>query len=401
MESISSPGYFMYPGSGGGLVYKGYGRSIEFNETNRGLWVSSSAGELYFTCKNGVFGLSNDTEEACQFRLFMIPAIREPVTYRKAAALEKDGEYLIVSTDTNSGKSYALSYTGGSVTSAEVTVENSAVTVTADAPKWNYIVDTLAKGDNTVQADGWLRSVSSDTYYVIMFDATILGSGYSGYMVSALTLDYDADNYAIVYNVENGKLVGTFTDAATETKYYLTMTDGVFGATADEAEACAVDIYLKSEEGIEFHEVSSFEADGEYVILTESEGSAYALSYSSALGAEAVELEDDTVTVYNKEPQWKYVSGNLLQSVSSPTTYIFAGSSGLMTYSSGRTVDYINGKIYMHNKYYLTFVNGAFSQSKAVADACPVRIFKKSTSLCKGGYRIYSWKEVCPDRRGN
>ena len=126
-----------------------------------------------------------------------------------------------------------------------------------------------------------------------------------------------------------------------------------------------------------------FEADTalqngrEYVIVTEYDGKYYALSFDEALGAVEVTVADEQIAEAPDSAVWVAGSGSTLESVGTPGKFIYAGSGGFMTYSTGRTVEYDaeTRTIALHGaKYYLTFDGAAFSQGDQ-ADAAVILIF--------------------------
>ena len=127
-----------------------------------------------------------------------------------------------------------------------------------------------------------------------------------------------------------------------------------------------------------------FEADTalqygrEYVIVAESEGKYFALSKAeSGFGAEEVTVEDGQIADAPESAIWVAASGSSMESLADPGNFIYAGSGGFMTYTSGRTVEYDaeTQTIALHGaKYYLTFDGAAFGQGDQ-ADAATILIF--------------------------
>ena len=72
-----------------------------------------------------------------------------------------------------------------------------------------------------------------------------------------------------------------------------------------------------------------------------------------------------------------------MESVADPGNFIYAGSGGFMTYTSGRTVAYDaeTQTIALHGaKYYLTFDGAAFGQGDQ-ADAATILIFGRGEAV--------------------
>ena len=128
-----------------------------------------------------------------------------------------------------------------------------------------------------------------------------------------------------------------------------------------------------------------FEADTalqygrEYVIAAEFEGKYFALSKAEETYFEAVEVTvaDGQVADAPDAAVWIASSGDTMESLVESGTFIYAGSRGFMTYTSGRTVVYDaeTQTIALHEaKYYLTFDGEAFGQGEQ-EEAATILVF--------------------------
>ncbi|MCQ2406836.1 MAG: hypothetical protein MJ067_06455, partial [Oscillospiraceae bacterium] len=130
-----------------------------------------------------------------------------------------------------------------------------------------------------------------------------------------------------------------------------------------------------------FKQASELTEGSRYTIVTEYEGKNYAFNYTEAgLGAEEISVKDDIALPSSDAAVWFAREDNTIENAGTPGIFIYAGSYGLMTYSTGRTFVYDDstGTILMHNLYYLTFDGVAFGQSKEAGDACSVKIYGKA-----------------------
>ena len=118
--------------------------------------------------------------------------------------------------------------------------------------------------------------------------------------------------------------------------------------------------------GSGFTAYSELTEDDQFLIVTEYEGKHYAFAYDGGLTAKEVTVDGDAAIPADDTVIWAAREDNALESIGTPGTFIYAGSYGLMTYTTGRTFVYDaeTKHVMMHNLYYLTFDGTAFAQDK-------------------------------------
>ena len=130
----------------------------------------------------------------------------------------------------------------------------------------------------------------------------------------------------------------------------------------------------------------TLEADVEAILVVETDGKYYAMNFpaDSAKYAAPTGLE---VTVNGELVQdapdsaiWTLSADNDLKNKGKEGIFIYAGSSGLMTYTSGRSFIYNpeTKHIQMHHKYWLVFDGTKFTQSEDEANATAFSIYGRS-----------------------
>ncbi len=124
-------------------------------------------------------------------------------------------------------------------------------------------------------------------------------------------------------------------------------------------------------------------ADVESLLVTEKDGKYYAMNfaegagkYSAPTGLE-VTVDGEIIKDAPDTAVWTLSADNDLQNKGNADVFIYAGSSGLMTYTSGRSFLYDpeTKHILMHHKYWLVFDGTNFTQSGDEADATEFLVF--------------------------
>ena len=124
-------------------------------------------------------------------------------------------------------------------------------------------------------------------------------------------------------------------------------------------------------------------ADVESILVVEKDGKYYAMNfladaakYSAPTGLE-VTVDGEIIPDAPDSAVWTLSESSDLMNKGVPVTYIYAGSSGLMTYKSGRSFVYDpdTKHVQMHHKYWLVFDGSAFTQSEDEADASEILVF--------------------------
>lgn len=131
-----------------------------------------------------------------------------------------------------------------------------------------------------------------------------------------------------------------------------------------------------------FVPASFLQRGDDYLITTEVDGTRYALAYDGQeYFAQEVTVTDGQITVTDDKAVWTPGEESSLESVGTPGTFIFPGSNGFITYTSGRTFVYDpdSETVYMHSMYYLTFdaETHLFGQSKEGSDAAKIQIYQR------------------------
>ena len=131
--------------------------------------------------------------------------------------------------------------------------------------------------------------------------------------------------------------------------------------------------------GSGFTAYSELTEDDQFLIVTEYEGKHYAFAYDGGLTAKEVTVDGDAAIPADDTVIWAAREDNALESIGTPGTFIYAGSYGLMTYTTGRTFVYDaeTKHVMMHNLYYLTFDGTAFAQDKDEANAAEITIYRR------------------------
>ena len=136
-----------------------------------------------------------------------------------------------------------------------------------------------------------------------------------------------------------------------------------------------------------FEEDNALRNGREYVVVTEADGKYYALSLGeSGLGAEEVTVADGKIADAPDSVVWIAHIEDIttVESKAKSGTFIFAGSSGLLTYSGGRAFEYdsLTKTIALHgSKYYLTFTGTAFDESASKDDACKIVLYGRGEEI--------------------
>jgi len=214
LESVGTPGQFLYPCSGGFLPYES-GRNFSYDAETGIVFMHT---KYWLSFADGAFNQTETKGEACKVSLFAAaspvaePAVDSaaddtPVTCESASALEGGYDYVIVTE--YEGKTYAMSFDGDNITATEVTVADGKVDAVA-ALRWNWDADYST-----------LESVGTPGQFLYP-----CSSGFLPYK-SGRTFNYDA-------------ATGT---VAMHTKYWLTFANGAFNQTESEAEACKVTLF--------------------------------------------------------------------------------------------------------------------------------------------------------------
>ena len=144
---------------------------------------------------------------------------------------------------------------------------------------------------------------------------------------------------------------------------------------------CAVlPLTAKADDEVTYTPAAGLTEGLDCLIVAESAGTKYALSYDGeALGAVAVTEEDGAITLSGKEAVWTPGPDDTIESAGTPGIFIFSGSQGLMVFTGGRTFVYdaAAGNVLMHSLYYLTFdaSTNTFNQSTEAGDAAAITLY--------------------------
>lgn len=137
----------------------------------------------------------------------------------------------------------------------------------------------------------------------------------------------------------------------------------------------------KAEEQMgEYKLAEKFIPGNRYIIATEYKGDHYGFAFiNGALVIEKIELNGDGAAEASDAAKWTFSHDESIESVGTPGMFVYAGSFGLMTFSTGRTFIYNaeSKHVFMHKLYYLTFNGANFGVSKEETDACDIVIFEK------------------------
>ncbi len=116
------------------------------------------------------------------------------------------------------------------------------------------------------------------------------------------------------------------------------------------------------------------------VVAKDTSGKAYAFSYDSGLCAKEVTISGNTITTEDNTTKWYARPNDTFQTYLSDgedvtDVFVYAGSQGLMTFSTGRVFAYQNGIIKLHTKFFLTFDGEKFGQTQTADEACQVELY--------------------------
>jgi hypothetical protein len=97
-----------------------------------------------------------------------------------------------------------------------------------------------------------------------------------------------------------------------------------------------------------------------YVVVTEYEGKNYAFAYDGGIVPKEVTVEGDTLVTDDDTLKWYAKPNDTFQTYLSENkdskVFVYAGSQGLFTFSTGRKFTYVNGHIKLHDMGFdLTF----------------------------------------------
>ena len=253
----------------------------------------------------------------------------ETRTFVPADALAENEEFVIVAE--YEGANYALGYDAenSALTAVPVTIEDGKFTPASKDIIW------FAREGDTLESAG--------TPEVFIFAGSYGLMTYS----SGRTFVYDGENKRVLLHQGN----------------YCLGFDGTAFATAKEDGAATISIYHPSPDYVL---ADAFTEDDQFVIVTKVDGKNIAFAYDGALTAKEVQVEGDIAIPEDDTVIWAAREDQAIESVASPDTFIYAGSYGLMTYTTGRTFVYDpeTKQILMHNLYYLSYdaAAGAFTQ---------------------------------------
>ena len=140
-------------------------------------------------------------------------------------------------------------------------------------------------------------------------------------------------------------------------------------------------------------EVTSLTADGEYILgAVKDDGNVYAIKKGSSSVSSVtlpvtaasggnpayIETTDEGVA-------WKYTADGYFTNGSSNPYMYPSSSNGIMTYSSGRAISFIEGKLSFETSndgtFYITCNEGTFSTSNVAANAASFRLFMKTDEI--------------------
>ena len=273
-------------------------------------------------------------------------AADEAVAYRPSTAFSEGMDCLVVAE--TAGGDFALAYDGEALTSAAVTATDGIISLEGKQAVW------VADADNTI------HNAATPEAYIF--------AGSHGFMTftGGRTFEYDAEAKHI--KMHGGMYYLTF-DAAT----------GKFDESLEEADAATIQLYEPVP--VYTRTDAAFVEDDQYVIVTEAGGTLYALSYDGeAIGSTAVTVDGDTIYNPPAAAAWTSREGNTIESVGNPGIFLFAGSHGFMTFTGGRTFEYVpeTKNIVMHGgMYYLTFdaATGKFDESLEAADGATFTLY--------------------------
>ena len=202
LESAGTPGIFIFSGSGGFMVFTG-GRTFVYDAEAKTVLMHNMY-YLTFDAATGTFNQSTEAADAAQITIY------EPKpSYTKTDAFVEDDHYLI--TTESGGTTYALSFTGETLSAEAVQVEDDAISEAPATAIW------AARPDDTVE------SVSTPEIFIF--------SGSGGLMVftGGRTFVYDAEAQTILMH----------------NMYYLTFdaSTNTFNQSTEAADAAKITLY--------------------------------------------------------------------------------------------------------------------------------------------------------------
>lgn len=144
--------------------------------------------------------------------------------------------------------------------------------------------------------------------------------------------------------------------------------------------------YISVTTPVTYRLTDSLAADVEAVLVVEADGKYYAMNMTeesaknSAPSALEVTVSGDIIPDAPAGVVWLPSASSTLQSMGKADTFIYAGSSGLMTYTSGRSFVYNpeSKHVLMHDQYWLVLDGNTFKESKDENDASTVLVFGRS-----------------------
>ncbi len=120
--------------------------------------------------------------------------------------------------------------------------------------------------------------------------------------------------------------------------------------------------------------------DDQFVFVVQDNGRNYAMTLAdSVLVGGDVTVDGENATPAADTGIWWAREDQALESAAAEGTFVFAGSSGLMTFTSGRTFAYDSATkhICMHNLYYLTFDGKSFGEDVDESKAVEVTVYRR------------------------
>ena len=131
---------------------------------------------------------------------------------------------------------------------------------------------------------------------------------------------------------------------------------------------------------IRYIETDSLTAGNDYILAVGDGSSVNAITYASSNATStALTVTDNYIVTTNSNVVWNRTSEGYLKNGSN---YLYPTSSnGIMTYSSGRAINYVNGHLAYETSssgtYYLTYSNG-FAATNNESEAATFRVFVKT-----------------------
>ena len=192
---------------------------------------------------------------------------------------------------------------------------------------------------------------------------------------------------------ENGKI---HVSASGGTIYYMTYGESGFSTSTDVSAAATFRLFKEGdEEPVEpptpedptrYEEVGAFSGDGEYILAVEVSDGAAALANDSSAGyAEAMTITEASgedaayIETSSTKAVWSYTASNGY--LKNGSDYVYAGSRGMATYTSGREIIFEDGKIHVSASggtiYYMTYGSDGFGTSTDASAAATFRLFKE------------------------